>query len=372
MLLKLVTASMLGIMCLAWIFPFTGEVFRSARLKYFLLFSSILLSVKIGRIWHWSLGLFISMLLFRCLFDYTHQGAIATAYILLTIFVVPEFLKNISLKVFGSVIIFVALIHSFVAFLNVEGIYPFLPITNTYYAPLKPVIGLIGQHTLLVPFLVFALGFVAVELKKPIYWIFGAIIFLAIILCNSSMGFLSLAVFLCLYVTYHFGFTFFFGSVVLGELLASLVYIVSPGLFHGSGRAIIWANAWQLLEHKYWYGFGTGNWEYVGRKIALFKNRPEFWKHLHSDVYQAFFEFGIIGCIPLIIFVAIITKKSVSIIQGRCKERFPYIAGFFCLLANSLGNLTFHVVPYGFILMSCAWVIINDSSKKKYKTNCYK
>lgn len=355
-----------------WIWDFispAGQFMRVGRLKAFLFGTIGVASLKIGKAWSPPLGLFYAYI---CII-FVQQGMPATStmeifLITTTFFLIPELVKHVRLHTFENIILITASAHGCIGLLNSIGIYPFLPLNNpAYIHEAHPIIGLLGQQTLLAPFLAFALGISLhrfAEAKyatdKLIYKVLSLFYFIVILLAGSVMGYVSLAAVLWIYLLFYQG-------EVIAFSVAAVVWLVAAwfALRHGDrliseahGRIEPWTDAIRLIKMHPWLGYGVGTWSVAAEKLAQVHGYKAPWSQLHNEYLQGQFEFGVIGMLILGVQALILTARIHFLYLFRSRRLVPYVAGLAALMANALGNFPLHVAPHGMLLAFCVYVIL--------------
>lgn len=344
---------------------------RDLRLITFLLLALVMVSIHIGRHWHWSMGMAYAYIGALFLAQGMPQyGIYAMVTMTASLLVIPYVFKHLSFWAFENLVITAGIIQAAAAIPNLWGVYA-TPTSNPYYAHLKPVIGLMGQHTLLAPFLVFSLCFtIHRSFENRMYLIPSALILSAILISDSSMGYLSLAAAGAVFTLFHLGVLAALGLIAVSAAAVYLVSTLHPGILSFSGRTEIWKDAVSILKgesfiigdrkltfpHRPWFGYGTASWSVIAENLAKAKGGLP-WRELHSDPLQALFEWGRIGMIPIILATIALLKKGMLVIQLRDKEKLPYVAGLTALLSNSLANFTLHITPHGQLALIAAFIL---------------
>ncbi|MBP9709107.1 MAG: O-antigen ligase family protein [Oligoflexales bacterium] len=344
-----------------------GNYQRIGRLKIFLIAAAVIGAVNISKKWGKEFGLFFFYIWF--IYVLKSMPVFSTIEILIitaSLFFIPEIFKNISPKQFQSSIIYTGVLHCIIGVFNLFKIFPVLPITNPHYSTVgMPPVGFLGQETLLGPYLVVALGFVlkrCIDSAGKIKFLYALISLLHLLIiykCNSSMTFGSLAVMSLVFSVFYFGYKF--SAIVLSAL--SSVFIVAcltiETFAFGSGRIEPWKDAIELIKDKPIFGYGTGFWSNAAQQIAKIRQYELVWAQLHNDVLQGLFEWGVVGMAFVLFAICSIAFKSHKLVAKKDIHFVPYVAGFFSLLANCLGNFTFHIVPHGVLVLMFAYIIIN-------------
>lgn len=352
-----------------------GQFQRVGRLKVFLLAAVALLAVRIGRTWHWSLGLFYLYGMAYTL----HIGLPPSSFqevLLITaaFFLIPEIYKQISARVFENIILATSLLHCVVGTLNMFGVYfPKVTTPNFVNRPL----GLLGQETVLGPYLVFALVIAAhraIEEKRlrPAYLSIAAFNLAIIIATKSAMTAVSLAAAVFVFLVYYKRFAWLIAGLISSGCLIFVLKKESPDLLSFSGRLTPWQDAWGMIKLKPWLGYGTGSWSYSAVKLAEYRfhmnltsdDRP--WKQLHQEILQGLFEMGAIGVGLVSIALWNVLRNSVACVRGADKPQLIYVAGFAVFAADSLGSFPLHLVPHGPIWMYCAYRILKGPTTASF------
>jgi len=391
--------SMLFLSTLAWDYNHFGAYQRGGRLKIFLLAAGLTAAVRISKTWHWSVGLFYAYLVANWLhfgfspwilpingkpYIFKNDSIDEMAAITATLFLMPILAEKIRRRNFEVMILSASVIHCVIGILNLWGIYPGPEIKVAYQINLP--IGLLGQQTLLGPFLAFAFGIAtvrAIESKPPRYWPEMAfswsrhhkrIAFLGIALLNlavailtkSSMTLGSLIAACGVISVFYLGLV---PTVIFGALSGLGLFVASgadPNLMWHSGRLEPWKDALslhQLVPSRSWFGFGIGSWEPVSVIIKEVRNYQYPWTYLHFDPLQALFELGRVGVGILVWSLAVLLGRIHVLYLFRSTENLTWILGLVVFGVNSLANFPLHIVPHGPIFALSVYMLFRSTKE---------
>lgn len=339
--------------------PNSGNCQRGGRVKVFLFTAAILASLRVSRVWHWSVGVFyfymIAMWIQKGAPNYGFEDVVMVTAAL---FLIPEIAKHVSNVMFINIIIATSLLHCVVAVLNLFSIFPFLAVTVPLYAVGRIPIGLLGQETLLAPYLAFAFAVCihqAIESKRlERYIALGIALFnlVIIIKCESVMGFVSLGAGILVLQLFYRGAYETCASVVV--LAAGAFVSFKHGGLGFSGRLTPWLDAWEMIKLEPWTGYGAGSWSQVAQEIAM-QRQSGTWRQLHSDWLQLVFEYGFIG----LFLVTVLGLRVIGRVSVLCclkdREMIPFIAGLAVFSANALGNFPLRIVPHSLLFAYCLY-----------------
>jgi O-antigen ligase len=379
---------MLCLWSLAWDFAFVvGNFQRVGRIKVFLLAAAWLAAIRFGKTWHWTVGLFYAYV--SGLYVYSGMptyGMAEFAAITATLFVVPELDKRITDRCFEATIVVASVVHCAFAGLNRFGIFPFFAMSEFRFIEQRIPVGLLGNDTLLAPFLVVAVAVLLgwLSLFKRRWQRLAVLMLLAmnlyvIAVTWSTMGFISLAAVVMAYALFYWGISVAIVAALLAVAAAVLAQYFNrddnANLFDASGRFAVWKDAWALHLKSPWIGFGIGSWPTLAANLeaqrheiaeracncVLSKNR--LWAQAHNEPLQMLVEIGGVG----MSFVAAFCLKVAGCAWRVCRYRDPdkaiYFAAAAGLSANCLGNFTLHVVPHGPLLAYCLYKICEPRKK---------
>lgn len=360
-------ALMFMLLSWGWVWDFfnhSGQFMRTGRVKVVLLTSVILLTVKIYREWNWSVALFY--LYAGGLFVYLgmpSSGILEMVLITASLIIIPQISIKISRDFFEWSIMITAIIHCVFGALNTQGIYPILPRNNVYYQDVGyMVMGLLGQHTLLAPYLVFAFSIALNRYLETMAKGFAylAVLFLAtVILCNSTMGYVSLAAALGVFSFFYLGNKKTIALMVIGLFTGIVAIYLKPELGAFSGRLEPWRDAWTLIQQRPLVGWGTGSWSVISENIAKMRGYKNPWTQLHHDYLQGILEFGVIGMSLIMITIFTAVSRAVRAKGWMMNNTaIPYIAGFATFSVNAMGNFTMHITPLGQLGLFCAYIML--------------
>lgn len=377
---KVAATILFGMVCtwsLVWdFFDHTGNFMRAGRLKFFLLAAVLLLALRFAKTWHWSMGLLFLYIGGRYVFEgLPSYGLVEMTVIPTTLLLIPEMNSRISANAFEIATLIASCIHSVVGILNQFRIFPFLAVTNQYNS--RPIIGLLGQHTILAPFLVFGFAIALHRLiesrgrAQAIYFGAACLNLIVIILCGSTMGYISLLSLIPVFMLFYSGVESATASLVAGLALAVLANQLFPNLSGFSGRLEPWGDAWSLIKEHPWLGYGVGFWSVTAVKIGELRSYPVPWIQLHNEYLQGLFEVGGIGMAMVLVFIGRITKcicafhlLRASVLRSargiKNMDLLPYFAGMVLFGTNMVGNFTLHVAPHGMIFAYCAFKILEE------------
>lgn len=380
-----------------WVWDFfhlVGSYQRIGRVKAFLFGVAAVASYRIGQTWHWSIGLFYAYIGLHFAFFKAHLffgmgsvvvkaseksqriaipdfGMVELVLITGTLFLIPEIYKRVSLRSFENTVLFAGAINAVFGILNHFGIHPFMKVSNPAYIDPslqgKPV-GLIGQHTLLSPFLVFTAAIALHRLigstskrGSLVYFYIMASSLCVAFLTESMMGFLSLGAATVVFILFYLGYRLAVITSLVGLISGAIAVYLHPSLGDFSGRLGIWAEAIGLIKQRMLFGYGTGSWSVIAKHISDIKVIDGVWTQLHSDPLQAQFDWGMVGMGLIGIFLLKILGRAHFALLFKRRELVPYISGAAIFGVNSLGNFTLHITPLGQITAFCLYVILKES-----------
>lgn len=342
-----------------------GSYQREGRVSA-LLFSFIsLVSLRISRDWHWSVGAFFCYLGFWYVWNkYPVYSTFDFILIGACFFVIPEIYRNISLRTFENLFLLTCSVHAVVGLLNIFNIHA-LPITNPVYQQgfmMGRPHGLLGQETLLAPYLAWgaALLFHRFLQKEGRYNLTIGLFFLTVCMATkSTMGALSVVGAISLLIAQYGGVYGVLAMVPIGVIGGFIGKYFHPEIFDLSGRAFPWGNAWRLFLENPWFGYGLGSWKVIAVKLAEINGHEGAWLQVHSDLIQGLFEIGLVGM--FFVFVFLFRTLWGSLLD---KSLTPYTLGVVILGINALGNFPIHVVPHGPLFVLCLYVILQEGKRR--------
>lgn len=231
-----------------------------------------------------------------------------------------------------------------------------------------------GQHTLYGPFAV-ACAAPALFRKRYLRAIF---LFSPIIAIDASFTYLSAAVVIAMFLAFRFGKKAILGMGLIGLMAtASAGYVYYRGDFlkyeflNDNGRFALWEYTARIASARPWIGHGglgafsqqfqifqnkelrqaigiddsklSPNAMSVIHGAEELRNRSGVFLSSHNEFLQTFYEFGIAGLFFVV--MLILTFWWWWSIVAYSPENWALGAIFFSVLANSMGNFPFHLIP---------------------------
>lgn len=198
------------------------------------------------------------------------------------------------------------------------------------------------------------------------------LLLLPIIVIQSSFTFLSLGVVVGFFAVYRYG-----KAAFLGGLIAVLLFIgvcktwtdETKFLFDDQNRFALWGQTYTLGKRHWLVGHGFASFRVIypifqnpdlrkangiddskqSEETKAFLARAEslrsagIFLHPHSEYLSVFFEFGLVGLLLGLWWVASFALSWLQLYDEP--ENWCLAAIFFSFLANSIGNFPFHLVP---------------------------
>lgn len=377
-----------------WDYNGLGDFQRDGKFKLLLLSTVILAALRFARTWHWSVALFYVYLacswLHFCFnewilpvagkpYAFEVRGHEEMAAITALLFLCPILASRVTRRDFETLTIWAAAAHAVIGVLNLRGIYPFLPITIKIYENLP--IGLLGQQTILGPFLAYGYALAllrAIEAKYDALtlisprWTYGALaafIGAIALLTKSSMTYGAMAAVSTAILLFYRGWKPCVGlaAVALLALLIETHFGLHP--FHTSGRLEPWADAISLWRLRPWFGFGIGSWEPLSRIIQDVRQYRDPWTYLHSDPLQALFELGHVGTVLLGIVLAFVAARIVKVYRMGLWYDLTWVCALAVFGVDSCANFVLHLVPHGPIFALAVYQMIKPRPAPPLQTS---
>lgn len=145
----------------------------------------------------------------------------------------------------------------------------------------------------------------------------GAVIFALILLQKKHRLFIGLACFL-----------FFFVYVIRFEMPATW-----PNLIDKVQRLAVWKNSFVYITNHI-VGSGIGTWAHMGF-VKMNGLDPYHWRWAHNEIYQHYFEQGVIGLSLLLAYL--------SVLFSSIRKESVLIASFSVIFILSLAHPIFHL-----------------------------
>ncbi len=355
-----------------WDYNHIGDFQRDGKLKLLLAAAVLIAAVKVARAWHWSVALFYAYVaaswLHFCfcpwafnvagkqfLFDVKGHEEMASITALLLL--CPIIARRLSRRTFETLTIAAATIHCLVGVLNLFGVYPLLPLTQKIDHNMT--IGLLGQHTILGPFLVYGAALAclrAIDSKwdalsgytaRVSYGCLSVFMVYMTILTRSSMSYGALAVAAVALLLFYRGAVAALALMACSVAVLFLANRITDYTFHLSGRMEPWKDAISLWRLRPWFGFGIGGWEPVSLMIAETRKYPAPWTYLHSDPLQGLFELGRVGMGIVGIVLAVLLLRIFKAYSQRERQALTWVCALAVFGTDSCGNFVLHLVPHG-------------------------
>lgn len=263
-------------------------------------------------------------------------------------------------KYFKWFLVFDGLFHTLVSYAEVAGIFHILEMSAKYSEAVWYPMGMHGHPTLVGAYLVACLPFIYEAASGRWKYVLSALTIGAVLICQSTMAFLSLLTCLTVWAGYQWGTRALFSIAGIGTLSVAGISYFYPSFASLTGRLDHWLFAWNNLTLP---GFGSGTWmpiywQYFVSQLDLAERglipsfNNVFFGQLHNDWLQGAFEIGV-G----VAFVAwsaayagIIALRDILI---RYKDSMPFACAASSIAVNALGNFPMHVFPLGFVGAFC-------------------
>ena len=382
---RLILLLLLTFWSLAWDYQHFGEFQRTGRTKILLAGAAALAAIRFARSWHWTVGLFYFYFVANWLhfgfqpwvlpisgkqFLFETAGLEEVIGLTATLFLVPIIAERISRRLIENTILLASLVHCAIGALNLAGIYPFLATKVSPEGNLP--IGLLGQQTLLGPFLAFAFVLSIIRMFEAVrgegdpgaYAALALLNFAIALLTKSSMTYGAMAAGLAALFVFGLG---LLPAIMMAALSATALLVASwfdPNIAWHSGRMEPWKDAYSLHQLRPWFGFGVGGWEPISQMIKEVRGYQFPWTYLHCEPLQTLFELGRVG-------VGILAAAGVALLGRlhflylfRDRENLTWIVGLAVFGTNSLANFTLHLVPHGPLFALCAYQIFNSRGSR--------
>ena len=194
-------------------------------------------------------------------------------------------------RLFGNILIASGLVQGVIALLQWARAIGVLPFGFPHHELPD---GLIGNSTLLAPFLVICL---APAIWRGIWWAVIPIA-AAVLACHSVGGLVCLTALLLL----RFGIFIPFAAAMLYPLglYFGVCHLYGRSLIDSDGRYFMWSFGWRAIREHFWFGSGIGAWENI--YLPRFQNEllESFHYHLPRALHNDYIDFAIeYGCAPL-------------------------------------------------------------------------
>lgn len=361
---ELILITMLSLWSLVWDYQMMGQYQRVGRVKFFLLATAAIIAIRVGKAWHWTLGLFFLYVMGSNLhYGIPVYSSIDMMLFTATLLVIPEVWNRISRYVIEHTILAASVIHCVVGILNLFWIFP-LHRPTEHFAK-NDAIGLLGQPTVLGPFLCLAF---AIALSRALRGGKGRAVYIGIAILNvalviatgSAMSLASLAVVVLVFLLFYGGIRTLYALIVVVVALIALAYHSNDSLVGFSGRIAPWQFAIEKWQARPWFGYGLGSWSQLAMELMQIQRETRPWVQLHQEFLQGLIEFGIIGMSLIVGLMAALISRSIGIIRAQDKDTLPYLAGVALFAVNSLASFPVHLTPLGQLFALCVFGVLRN------------
>lgn len=351
----------------AILLPFAFEAsavdqFRTAKVKAFCALVSAILAFKLWRTSFVISGFYaisVISLLFISPNFYWFNYAGTSAVVASCLFIGSQ--KD-SVERFLNYLIVGGFICATYGYFQIAGKDPF--ITLYEFADKGKPMAFFGQYTLYGPFAVacfaaalFKRSWLSPYLAGPIFWI------------DSSFTYFSFAVVVAVFICHTYSWKPVFLLAIIA--LAGGYHFRKSEFMNDKGRLLLWGQAMELHNRYPWLGYGYGSWKQVyppfqndqlmrmngvdpakyNEKTKAFSDKAKMIMHIgggvfyttHNDPIQVVFEFGRVGMILILFFVASLVR--ILMLYKTTNQTAALAAILLSVLANSLGSFPFHLVP---------------------------
>lgn len=369
-------AILLVLLCLwsfVWDYSYFGQYQREGRIKLLLAAAALLAGIRIGRRWHWSVGTLYSYTVINYLhftarpwalpvadktYVFTIDAWTQIACLTATALLVPEISRLISRRAFENAIIWAGLAHAAIGAANMAGHYV-LPLGAKPEVDLP--LGLLGQPTVLGPFLAYAGALAYSRVYGGGGWrdaLVSCVLFGMAAATKSSMSLGVVAAAVVIIHLFYFGWPAAIATVpgYAGVILVMNHYD-SNVLWH-SGRLDIWRDGLSFVELRPWFGFGLGSWQQLGEVVRGARGGAYTWTYLHSEALQILVELGAVGAALAGVVVAAVMARCHFVYIFRAREMLTWVLGFVVFGLDSLANFALHLVPHGPIFALCVYQLL--------------
>jgi len=375
-------ALLVALLCLwslVWDYHHFGSYQRAGREKLLLFVAAALAGVRIGKIWTPTIGVFYAYVVGSWLhfslvpwvlpvadkvFLYQPDGTTEVACLTASLFLIPLVAKAVSRRTFEDTILAASLIHGALGGANLMGKYPFFDVVK--HDENLP-IGLLGQQTLLGPFLAYGAALACVRaieaqgrVERTACAVLGAFSLVIALATKSSMTIGSLLAAGVTIAAFYFGVARAAMVAGLGAGVVALANRLDSNILWHSGRLETWQNALGLYRYRPWFGFGIGAWEPVSHAIAEVLGDQYSWTYAHSEPIQGLMELGGVGMGILGLAALGILGRIHFLYLFRDRSRLTWVLGLVVFGVNSAANFTLHIVPHGPIFLLCVYMIASQ------------
>lgn len=291
-----------------------------------LMFLSTILSLKLCKKIHWSVGIAVAILLISGFYElyFPRDYQVLVDVLMMARRQRSEiFFSLVSIVLFSSILLLEST-QFFKAALKLLFISAFLDscvlIFNHYILGQDRPFAMLNNGTADSTFIACMLPMAFEDYKGKSKYCIGIMIF-ALILCRSNTGMAALYVGYASWLLTKESFKKWSLTIIplTLSMLAASYFVLGSRFLGNSGRFDVWKITWDAyIEHgNYWLGFGTGtfsSWGDAFQRVQYLNVEPgvryPIWYWLHLEPLQILFENGIIGLASAITVYGFILKKT--------------------------------------------------------------
>ncbi|MCK4870338.1 MAG: O-antigen ligase family protein [Gammaproteobacteria bacterium] len=156
-------------------------------------------------------------------------------------------------------------------------------------------------------------------------------------------------------------------GLLLDRLFVAQSLLLTPLGIHTTGRLVIWAATWHLLQHSSWYGSGIYNF-FLYYTSYMPINDGSAGQYVHNDYLQFWVELGYPGLLLVIglvgaVFYSFITWLKAKEVPARYRlEGVGLFAGILAIATHSFVTYNFYILPsvmlFGIVLARFDYIVI--------------
>ena len=342
-MIKIIAAIFL-FLTLNWIDFFPGDIFRSGKIRYLMLFLVPISFFFFKKRLSWAPAYFIALAVLSFVIHNYMTYSAFPIFTILAVSSVAYYVLGMGRSLIGSVLVCSGLFQAFTAALQMGGVYYGFRLANS--SDIGMPVGFMGHQTVLGIFLVMAM---CPALWRKHYLMAGFMGIVAIA-TYSTMAWASLGAVLTIYVWHRATFKKAVAFAIGGLLCVLVAYLIAPGhsvlSFHG--RWFIWPfGVRAIMEHPY-FGVGIGGW--AGHYIPLYSAEilkvfnTHLPRQLHCDYLDFIVEYGFIAALPFVFALwQFLRNFRPSWQHAVCVA----------VLVNSLGNFPLCLANISLIFLVC-------------------
>lgn len=144
--------------------------------------------------------------------------------------------------------------------------------------------------------------------------------------------------------------------------------------YMGGGRLYIWQDTFSLVKKMPLFGNGPGNNEYFAQKYDVAKYTLAMGKHVHNSYLDLLLNYGIVGFLIMLTFLALCAKDILKkiLIDGESRDFSYYLITFLLLVVTItsffLSSVFINTTAISFIMFVSLGYLVSEKMGKTKRT----